>query len=87
MMMSCQEVSRLLSESMERKLSFWERVGLWLHLGMCKLCRGFSEDLRRLRDAARQHAEAIENDMSGSDAILSQETRERMKRILGSQNS
>ncbi len=86
-MMSCKEVSRLLSESMERKLSFWERIGLWFHLSMCKLCKGFSKDLQQLREAARRHAEDVENDTGDSDAVLSSEARERMKRRLESHDS
>ncbi len=86
-MMSCKEVSRLLSESMERKLSSWERIGLWFHLSMCKLCKGFSKDLQQLREAARRHAEDVENDTGDSDAVLSSEARERMKRRLESHDS
>ena len=85
-MMNCKEVSRLLSASMERKLSLWERVGLWFHLSMCKLCKGFSRDLEQLREAARRHAENIENDVDAADAVLSTESRDRMKRALESQN-
>ncbi len=83
-MMSCKEVSRLLSESMERKLSFWERIGLWFHLSMCKLCKGFSKDLQQLREAARRHAQDVESDATDPDAALSPESRERMKRALES---
>ena len=86
-MMSCKEVSRLLSESMERKLSFWERVGLRFHTSMCKLCKGFSNDLQQLSEAARRHAEDIESDAADSDAALSAESRERIKRALGSHDS
>ncbi len=86
-MMSCKKVSRLLSESMERKLSFWQRISLWFHLSMCKLCKGFSKDLQQLREAAQRHAEDIENDIGDSDAVLSSEARERMKRELKSRES
>ena len=86
-MMSCKEASRLLSESMERKLSFWERIGLWFHLTMCKLCKGFSKDLQQLRKAAIRHAEDVENDAADSDAALTSEVRERMKRLLESHDS
>ncbi len=86
-MMSCKEVSRLLSESMERKLSFWERIGLWFHLSMCKLCKGFSKDLQQLREAARRHAQHVESDATDLDAALSSESRERMKRALESHDA
>ena len=83
-MMNCKEVSRLLSESMDRKLSFWERIGLWFHLSMCKLCKGFSKDLQQLREAARRLAEDVENEVRDSDAALTSEARKRMKRVLES---
>lgn len=86
-MVSCKEVSRLLSESMERKLSFWERIGLWFHLSMCKLCKGFSKDLQQLREAARRHAQDVASDATDLDAALSPESRERMKRALESPDS
>jgi predicted AAA+ superfamily ATPase len=86
-MRSCKEVSRLLSESMERKLSLRDRMGLWFHLAMCRLCRGYSKDLQLLREAARQHAEDVEADKAASDAALSAEARERMKRVLENRSS
>lgn len=86
-MKSCQEVSRLLSESMDRRLSLRERVGLWFHLGMCRLCRGFSRELRLLRDAARRHAEQVETDTGDPDAVLSPEARDRLKRVLDGRES
>ncbi len=86
-MMNCKEVSRLLSESMERKLSLSERVGLWFHLSMCKLCKGFSKDLQQLREAARRHAEDVVNEAWDSDAALTGEARKRMKRVLESHDS
>ncbi len=85
-MMSCKEVSRLLSASMERKLSLWERIGLWFHLTMCKLCKGFSKDLQQLREAARRHAADVESDAIDSDAALSTESRERIERALENQD-
>ncbi len=77
-MMNCNEASRLISHSMERNLTFWQRVSLCFHFGMCKLCLGFSKDLQRLREAAHRHAEQIENETASSDAAQSQETRERI---------
>ena len=61
-MRSCQETSRLFSESLERKLAFRERIGLWMHLQMCNMCRGFSQHLKLLRDASQFYAEEVEHD-------------------------
>ncbi len=81
-MTSCKESARLLSKSMEQSLSLWERMGLWFHLSMCRLCRGYSKDLQLLREAARGHAQAVETETAFSDATLSTDARERIKRLL-----
>lgn len=56
-MLSCRDVSTLLSQSRERDLGFWERLNLKMHLAMCKGCRNFrrqldfiSASIRRYRD-------------------------------------
>ena len=81
-MLSCKEVSKLVSESLDRKLPLWTRVGLWMHLGMCRVCRGFRRDLVHLHKETRQHAQEIERDVHETDVKLSEETRQRMKRLL-----
>lgn len=53
MMPSCKEVSRLVSEGLDRDLSFGERVALRVHLLMCKGCRNFEAQMMVLRDAMR----------------------------------
>ncbi len=85
-MLSCKEVSRLVSESLDRKLPFWQRMGVWIHLSMCKLCRGFRKDLLNLRSAARQHADDIKMNASDLNAALSEEARERIQRALESRD-
>ncbi len=86
-MPNCQEVTRLVSESMEHKLPFRKRVSLWMHLSMCKLCGGFSKELQMIQDAARQHAESIEKDATPGDSSLSNEARERIRRALESSDT
>ncbi len=81
-MLNCKDVSKLVSESLDRKLPFWARVGLWMHLGMCRVCWGFRRDLVHIRNETRQHSEAIERDVHETDVKLSEETRQRMKRLL-----
>lgn len=55
-MLNCKEVTRLLSEAQERKLSFYERVQLEMHLAMCKGCTNFRKQLDFLRMASRRYA-------------------------------
>ena len=86
-MLNCKEVSRLVSQSLDRKLPFWQRMGVWIHLSMCKLCHGFRKDLLKLRSAARQHADDIKMDASETDSALSKEARARIQHALESEDS
>ncbi len=86
-MLNCKEVSRLVSQSLDRKFPFWQRMGVRIHLSMCKLCRGFQKDLLNLRSAAGQHADDIKMDASEPNAALSEEARERIQHALESGDS
>ncbi|MBI1903719.1 MAG: hypothetical protein HY000_16780 [Planctomycetes bacterium] len=83
-MLSCKDVSQLLSESLDRNLPFWKRLSLWTHLGMCRLCRAFRKDLQHLHKRTRQQAEEIEADTSAPQVTLPDESRQRLKRVLES---
>lgn len=76
---TCKEVTRLQSEAMDRRLSLFERLGLRLHLSLCKWCRRYGEQLRFLRSAARDCGEHEGGEMPQR---LSVEARERIKRKL-----
>lgn len=55
-MPSCKEVTRLVSEGLDRELGFGERVALRVHFMMCRGCRNFEDQLQRLRQAMRELA-------------------------------
>lgn len=48
-MMSCKEVTHLLSQQQDRKLSPTETVALRFHLMMCSGCANFSSNMTFLR--------------------------------------
>jgi len=56
LMPSCKEVTRLVSEGLDRELGFGERVTLRVHFMMCKGCRNFEDQLARLRQAMQDLA-------------------------------
>ena len=85
-MLNCKEVSRLVSHSLDREFPFWQRIGVWIHLSMCKLCRGFRKDLLNLRSAARQHADDIKMDASEPNSALAEEAREQIQHALESED-
>jgi len=62
MMMSCKEVSMLVSASLDRRLRPWERLTVRAHLFICKGCTHFSRQMNILRAATRELAEGREPD-------------------------
>ncbi|MBW2369067.1 MAG: hypothetical protein JRH15_14405, partial [Deltaproteobacteria bacterium] len=52
-MFECQEVSKLVSEAMDKKLSVTRRLGIRFHLMMCKLCSRYARQIQLIRTAAR----------------------------------
>lgn len=52
-MMNCEQATRLLSESQERKLGTSERTVLRMHTWMCTGCRNFGGQLGFLRQAMK----------------------------------
>lgn len=51
--LDCKDVSRLLSEGLDRELPPAERARLRLHLVYCEACRNVDEQFRFLRRALR----------------------------------
>ena len=54
-MLSCKEVTHLLSQAQDRELGFGERLSLRLHLAMCRGCSNFKQQMGFLRAACRRY--------------------------------
>ena len=78
-MPNCREVTRLVSEGLDRELPFLSRLSLRLHLVMCGGCRRFARQLRFLHEAVRQHVAAGQ---PADAAVLSAEAKERIRQRL-----
>lgn len=50
---NCKKVSRLVSDSMDRDLGFWRRLGIRFHLMMCRYCFRYDRQLRMIRQRLR----------------------------------
>lgn len=60
-MLSCKDATELISQGLDRRLSRAERMGLGLHLLICRGCRATERHLAFLRTASsawRQHHDA-----------------------------
>ncbi len=54
MILSCKEVTRLVSQDMDRRLPFGRRVALRVHFAICQGCTNFSRQMAFLRKAVNQ---------------------------------
>jgi len=81
-MPSCKEVSRLVSESMDRELPFRQRFSMRLHLLMCSLCSRFRRQLAFLREVAHAFGDGGEEGEQPANLQLSPQARARIKQIL-----
>jgi hypothetical protein len=85
--LSCKEASRLVSESLDRKLPWHQRLAVRFHLLLCRFCSRFRSQLLFLRAAARHHRAAVEEADATAGPALSPEARQRIKRLLQSDAS
>jgi predicted anti-sigma-YlaC factor YlaD len=79
-MLSCKEVTRLVSESLDRELPLLDRMGVRFHLLMCRLCSRYQEQMILLRDVIRLRVE--KGGQTVPPATLPPESRKRIKRSL-----
>lgn len=80
-MLSCKDISRVVSESFERPLSFGERTILRIHLVLCGTCRKFRKLQNKIHSAVKEHGtEVPETSDSPDDAsVLPDDSRSRIK--------
>ncbi|HEY5812364.1 MAG TPA: hypothetical protein VIT23_06905 [Terrimicrobiaceae bacterium] len=76
---SCHEITRLLSDSMERRPPICRRILIRLHFGICIWCRRYGDQLKYLR---RYSAEFSREGSEQAGPALSFDARERIKKAL-----
>ena len=81
-MLSCKDVTRLLSESMDHSLPLGKRVGVRFHLLICRFCARYKRQLLLIRETVRRLA-AMENAyVSHMEEHLSEGAKERIRKSL-----
>jgi hypothetical protein len=80
--LNCHDTARLQSEALDTKLSFSKRLGIRLHLLICKWCRRYGRQIRFLHEAAGEHPDRL---TEPAPQQLSPEARERIKQRLQSE--
>jgi len=78
-MLNCRQVSRLVSQSMDARLAWHQRLAVRFHLLYCVWCRRYSRQIQFLRTAAKGLASEA-ND--GSAPKLSDQAKAQMRQRL-----
>ncbi len=73
--MNCKQASQLISKSLDRQLSWHERLEVRFHLLICKYCKRFSQQLITMRSALIRLSQSIENN---PDIRLPSETKKQI---------
>lgn len=55
-MLNCQQITQLLSEAQERKLSMRERAELKMHRMMCSACNNFGKQIVTISVISKKYA-------------------------------
>ena len=74
--LNCKAAVRLQSEALDHQLSFRQRLGLRLHLVLCKWCRRYGKQIAFVRHAAHSHPDEMAKTVPQQ---LSGEARERLR--------
>ncbi|PJA32611.1 MAG: hypothetical protein CO187_03340 [Zetaproteobacteria bacterium CG_4_9_14_3_um_filter_53_7] len=74
---ACKEISRLASDSLDRKLTLWEKLQFRMHLLICSNCRNCADSLKLMR-----HALALIEKTKYGNVRLSDTQRNKLKQAL-----
>ncbi len=81
-MLVCRDITRLISESMDHSLPLGKRLGVRIHLIMCKFCARYERQLVLIRETVHRLVTAEEKPEGAPGEPLSDEARERIKDFL-----
>ena len=81
LLLECQEVSRLVTHSMDEPLTLRQRLRVRWHLLICRYCRNFQKQVFLLRNILRRKSKTtLEEDKQ--EIHLSKEAKERITKAL-----
>lgn len=79
---TCKEITKMASDSIERKLPLRQRIVLKLHFLTCVWCARYFKQLQFMREAMQKRSSQLEDGESSSPSALTPEAHERIKRSL-----
>lgn len=81
-MPACDVITMKMSESMDRRISLYDRIMIRIHILTCNLCERYLRQLRAMHDMIHQYSIELEKEENLPDVALNDESRERMKKTL-----
>jgi hypothetical protein len=78
-MLNCRQVTRLVSQAMDAKLPWHQRLAIRIHLLYCLWCRRYAAQIQFLRQATRELAGGTN---SAESEKLSSEAKEQIRKRL-----
>ena len=78
-MLNCRQVTRLVSQSMDGRLRWYQRLGVRIHLLYCVWCRRYAAQLQFLRKATQDLGSELDTVPAHS---LSNEARDKIQTRL-----
>jgi hypothetical protein len=80
-MLSCKETSFIASKRLDGKLTCFEKIGFWLHISMCGLCRAYARDIKKIQ-MLMLDARKIRQTGLFKPKKLSEQSRKRIKQVF-----
>jgi hypothetical protein len=77
---ACKQASELQSKALDEPIPVRQRIGLWIHLRLCKWCRRYGRQIAFLRKACQK---CDDHAQEAPTAALSTQAREKLKRAIG----
>ena len=78
-MLNCRQITRLVSQSMDVKLAWHQRLAIRVHLVYCVWCRRYASQIQFLRKAAIELADGADGEEA---ARLSVEAKDEIRQSL-----
>lgn len=85
-MLNCKDITKLISDSLDRKLSFRQRLEVWFHMAVCGMCRRFRSTVIELRRRVR-HSKSIFEPTETPENSLPPATKSRLEAFVKRQLS
>ena len=79
-MINCKEYVELTSQSMDRKLSFWDRVSMKIHQMLCPPCKHIRQQFDAIRSACR--FSSVDDTCNDTPECISGQACERIKAAI-----